>query len=109
MKEKCGKLRCGDKEVGQEATIQLRLKEGVKSRQKDGGKCSDSRKNGVKARGREELKGGSVTWASRTLGSASRLGAKGWPHPPQSHGAGTHGNSPWQHGLSAPTHAKRLS
>lgn len=49
MKEKCGKLRCGDKEVGQEATIQLRLKEGGKSRQKDGGKCSDSRKNGVKA------------------------------------------------------------
>lgn len=43
-----------------------------------------------------------MTWDSRTLGSVSRLGAKSWPHPSESHGAGNHGNSPWQHGLKRP-------
>lgn len=35
---------------------------------------------------------------------------KGWPHPPESHGAGNRGNSPWQQARpQAPQHMPRDS
>lgn len=66
------------KEVGQEATFKLVLKDGVESRKESGrkvfqmagGMCEE-------ARGRKKIKGSNVTSESRVLGSVPSLGSKG--------------------------------